>query len=468
MALDVTARVTSLLAVILLTAALATSPSAAAVTPPVVDSGALPGPAPPTPPGPTELSGRCDPRSAPADPAGRAPLGPTELQALWRLARGAGQTVAVIDTGVARHQLLPHLIPGGDYVATGDGTQDCDGHGTVVAGLIGASPSGDEAFAGVAPDADILAIRQSSNAFRRSGDQSGPGVGDVDTLAMAIRTAADAGATVINVSSVACAPAAESIDDRALGAALAYAVDIKNVVIVAAAGNVGGSGLCDQQNPLTGGRPDWDGVKVVVSPSWYDDYVLTVGSVDGQGRPSVFSLAGPWVDVAAPGEHVVSLDPDGEGLIDGAPVATEATETGAKSLSGTSYAAPIVSGVAALIRSRSPELTARQVMHRIIDTAVEPTAGWDPMVGYGVVDPLAAVSSDGPGQSAAAPTSAVRVPAARSATDHTPRAVAFGGAAVCITVAAGAIILSASRLRRRGEHVAGQGGTLDTEFRPTR
>lgn len=463
MALPVTARVACLLAVVLLTAALATSPSAAAVTPPVVDASALPRSAPPTPPGATELSGRCSPTSTPPEQAGRAPLRPTELQALWRLTRGAGQTVAVIDTGVTRHHLLPHLIPGGDYVAVGDGTQDCDGHGTIVAGLIGAAPSADGAFAGVAPDAGILAIRQSSNIFRRSGDQSGPGVGDVDTLARAIRTAADTGATVINVSSVACAPVAESIDDRALGAALAYAVDVKNVVVVAAAGNVGGHGRCDRQNPVTGGRPDWDAVQVVVSPSWYDDYVLTVGSVDAAGRPSSFSLAGPWVDVAAPGEHLVSLDPDGDGLIDGAPGATES-----KPLSGTSYAAPLVSGVAALIRSRSPELTARQVMHRIIDTAIEPTSGWDPMVGYGVIDALAAVSSDGPGERASTPASAIAEPRARPAANRAPRGVAFGGAAICVAVTAAAIALSANRLRRRGEHVVGHGGSVDTELRPTR
>ena len=61
---------------------------------------------------------------------------------------------------------------------------------------------------------------------------------------MAVRTAADVGATVINVSSVACLPAEGELDDRALGAALSYAVDVKNVVVVAAAGNVGAPGQC--------------------------------------------------------------------------------------------------------------------------------------------------------------------------------------------------------------------------------
>ena len=118
-------------------------------------------------------------------------------------------------------------------MSTGDGTSDCDGHGTIVAGIIGASPEpdGGNAFSGIAPDATIIGIRQSSNRFRAADDPSGSGFGDVDTLAMAVRTAADEGATVINVSTVACLPAQGDLDDRALGAALAYAVDVKNVVV---------------------------------------------------------------------------------------------------------------------------------------------------------------------------------------------------------------------------------------------
>ena len=114
-------------------------------------------------------------------------------------------------------------------------------------------------------------------------------------MARAVRTAADLGASVINISSVACVAVASALDDRALGAALAYAVDVKNAVIVAAAGNTGGAAQCPPQ------RPDatWETVTVAVSPAWYDDYVLTVGSVNAEGTPSAFTLAGPWVDVAA-------------------------------------------------------------------------------------------------------------------------------------------------------------------------
>jgi membrane-anchored mycosin MYCP len=362
------------------------------------------------------------------------------LAAVWPLSRGSGQLVAVIDTGVARHRLLPRLVAGGDYVSSGDGTQDCDGHGTAIAGLIGAVAPNDGTFSGVAPDATIMAIRQSSNKFRISDDHEISGVGDVETLARAVRLAADAGATVINISSVACMPATHPLDDRSLGAALAYAVDVRNVVVVAAAGNA--SGDCAEQNPLADpkrpGMPDWDTVHTVVSPGWYDDYVLTVGSVSPDGTPSPFSLAGPWVDVAAPGESVLSLSPQGDGLVDSRP--------DGRPLAGSSYAAPVVTGVVALVRSRLPQLSARQVMARIEDTARHPADGWNPQVGRGVVDPLAAVSG---GASTPAPA---RVAAAQTTTahgaDHRPsRRIAFLGTAICIAVAA---VAATGRRRSRG------------------
>jgi membrane-anchored mycosin MYCP len=445
-------------ACLLATLPLGVAPSAFAVTPPAVDDSMLPKPGPPSPPRPTEQQERCV--AAPPTSAAPADAGQLEglgLQQLWKFTRGAGQTVAVIDTGVARHRLLPHLVPGGDYVYAADGTDDCDGHGTVVAGIIGAQPDSDEStFSGIAPDATLVSIRQSSNKFRAKDDPSGSGFGDVDTLASAVRTAADMGATVINVSSVACLPSDGGLDDRPLGAALAYAVDVKNVVVVAAAGNVGGPGQCPKQNPVADptrpGQPDWDRVSVVVSPAWYDDYVLTVGSVDAHGAPSSFSLAGPWVDLAAPGEGIVSLDPDGEGLVSSLPTSGDPIP-----ISGTSYAAPVVSGIVALVRSRSPELTARQVMRRIEETAHRPAAGWDPVVGHGVIDALAAVSGD------ATTTPALEGPPSRpvsypdgTPTDRRTHQFAVGGAAVCLGVALATVAMTASaaRLRRSRDAVA--------------
>ena len=154
------------------------APTAFAVMPPAVDDSMLPKPGPPAPPRPTEQQERCvaTPPTR-VDAADGGQLKDLDLQQVWKFTRGTGQTVAVIDTGVARHRLLPHLVPGGDYVYTADGTDDCDGHGTVVAGIIGAEPDSDgSTFSGIAPDATIVSIRQSSNKFRATDDPSGAGL----------------------------------------------------------------------------------------------------------------------------------------------------------------------------------------------------------------------------------------------------------------------------------------------------
>lgn len=358
-----------------------------------------------------------------------------DLPQLWQLTRGAGQRVAVIDTGVRRHPRLKDLAAGGDYVSLGDGTQDCDAHGTLVAGIIAATTDKADTFSGIAPDVTLISIRQSSSKFAAVGDRSRQGVGDVQTLAKAVRTAADLGASVINISSVACVAAADKIDDRALGAALAYAVDVKNAVVVAAAGNSGGPAQCPPQPP----GATRDTVAVVVSPAWYDEYVLTVGSVNSQGAPSSFTLAGPWVDVAATGEGVTSLSPVTDGLVN---------STNAAPLSGTSYAAPVVSGVAALIRARFPTMTARQVMQRIESTAHHPPAGWDPLVGHGTVDALAAISTAATPPTAGTAPTHIDLPAiqTRQPSDSRPRTTAFGGAAACLLAVLVTVVTG--RLRR--------------------
>ncbi|MEB3983002.1 type VII secretion-associated serine protease mycosin [Mycobacterium sp. 663a-19] len=404
------------------------TPAAHAVSPPKIDDRRLPKPALPAPPRPTVQREVCAAITADSGPGGNQ-LANLDLPRVWQLTRGAGQRVAVIDTGVARHRRLPNLVPGGDYVSTGDGTQDCDAHGTLVAGIIAAATDPD-GYGGVAPDATLISIRQSSAKFTAADDRSSAGVGDVDTMAKAVRTAADLGASVINISSVACVPIAAPLDDRALGAALAYAVDVKNAVVVAAAGNAAGAGQCPPQ------RPDatWDTATVAVSPAWYDDYVLTVGSVNPDGIPSAFTLAGPWVDVAAVGEGVNSL--------------------GASPLSGTSYAAPVASGLAALIRARFPTMTARQVMQRIESTAHHAPAGWDPVTGNGTIDALAAVSSDpAPPIGNPKPDPApVPIPPSRTPApaDHHGRNTALSGAAICLVALVAALVAGAVRGGLRG------------------
>ena len=418
---------------------------ARAVSPPQIDDSRLPQSAPASPPQPTVQREICAIPSL--DRGANASVDATQLsgldlQQVWKLTRGLGQRVAVIDTGVAPHPRLPQLRPGGDYVSIGDGTQDCDGHGTAVAGIIAATEDSHHAdgFSGVAPMASLISIRQSSTRFGAAADSAASGFGDVDTMARAVRTAADLGASVINISSVACTPADKALDDGALGAALSYAVDTKNVVVVAAAGNVGAGQCPPQQADAT-----WESATVVVSPAWYDDYVLTVGSVNARGEPSSFSLAGPWVDVAAPGEGVVSLSSSGDGLAN-ALVAKQ----GSTPLSGTSYAAPVVSGLAALVRSRFPTWTAREVMQRIKATAHHPAGGSDPHVGAGVVDFLAAVSTDSPtaqAPSATRTSAPVAAPALPPAPDQRARDTAFTGAAVCGGLLAVMLCVRAIRTR---------------------
>jgi membrane-anchored mycosin MYCP len=424
------------------------APPAQALTPPPIDNSRLPDPAPPAAPQATEQRGTCTVPMRHNGPM-TDPLQALDRNSVWRLTRGEGQRVAVIDTGVARHPRLAQVDGGGDYVSAGDGTQDCDGHGTIVAGIIAAAPSPTDqvGFAGVAPAAAIISIRQSSTKFGPAADPSVVGFGDVDTMAMAVRTAADLGATVINISSVACATGA--LDDRALGAALAYAVDTKDVVIVAAAGNVGGASQCPRQ--AESAELSWDSATVAVSPAWYDDYVLTVGSVGADGSASSFTLAGPWVDVAAPGEGMVSLDPAGSGLVDTLPALDREMP-----ISGTSYAAPVVSGLAALVRSRFPDLSARQVMARIEATAHRPAGGWNPLVGNGTVDPQAALSTEEPATPPLDPAAVQRL-SSSPAPEPAQRARRFAvvGTVICAVAAAAALTLSAAQSGRRRHDIPG-------------
>lgn len=376
----------------------ATPAFASALTPPVIDDAAL-GPALAVnagggPPDPTEQRALCVepflsgavPRDAPM------PQRILDLPAAWQFSRGAGQLVAVIDTGVNRHPRLD-VRPGGDFVAAGgDGTEDCDGHGTLVAGLIAGRPSRDDGFVGVAPDAQILAIRQLSLQYedknRRSDDEPGKvasgGYGNVLTMAAAVVRAVDLGATVINISEVSCRPAGSGSADAALGAAVKYAA-ARNVVVVAAAGNLDQS-VCDAQNERSG----WDGVQTVVSPAWFAPYVLSVASTDPDGAVSPFSIHGPWVGIAAPGRGIVSLDskPGGTGLVD-----AQQGAQGTVTVDGTSFSAAYVSGLAALVRARFPELTAAQVIDRVQRSAHNPGTGRDDQVGYGLIDPVAALTA---------------------------------------------------------------------------
>lgn len=349
---------------------------------------------------PTEQRTHCA-RPAPsshdpaAEPAGHRLL---DIAGAWRFSRGSGVTVAVIDTGVAPHPRLRGLSGGGDYVSTGDGLTDCDLHGTLVAGIIAARPSTADGFAGVAPEASLISIRQSSGAYdtRARGPGAAPvsvgaGYGPLATLARAIVRAAELGAQVINISEVACAPTGSAaLDDDAVASALAFARR-KDAVVVAAAGNLSGTVGCRDQNPVAAPSPAaaWARVRSMATPARFGREILTVAAVDaGTAAPAEFSLRGPWVTVAAPGTQVVS--PAGGRLVDAVD-----GDDGPRPIAGTSYAAAYVSGVAALVRAKYPRLSAGEVTERIARTA-RGGPDRDAAVGFGVVDPVAALTADLP------------------------------------------------------------------------
>ena len=379
------------------------------------------------------------------------------LEELHRFATGAGQTVAVIDTGVTEHpRLAGRLAPGGDYVEgpTG-GLDDCDGHGTVVAGIIAASKdaSGATAFQGIAPNAKILSIRQSSAVLevRYCCDGQGreldeAGVGDTTSLALAVVRAVELGATVINISEAACVAAtADQVNGADLQAAVHHAVE-RNVVVVAAAGNVGPT--CSTANS--------EGVvNMVASPAWFDDDVLTVGAIAESGEPAQFTFFGPWVDVAAPGTDITSLDPvRGSDRLTNFTVTADGTEG---LIQGTSFATPYVAGLAALIKERFPELTARQVMERIERTALQPAGreGHNDALGHGMIDPVAALTDVLPSEQGIqpAPIEAARLEnlIPQPVKDPFPTKVALAGAGAGLLALAvtGFVVYTVQRARRR-------------------
>ena len=357
---------------------------------------------------PAAAAGQC---AAPATtvvhdvPAQQIRLDP---QRAWPLTRGQGVTVAVVDTGVdaSDPQLAGHVLKGSDTVAsagTGRGDSDCEGHGTFVAGIIAAQPAPGIGFAGVAPGATILPIRQTTDG--RDGSSA--------SLARAIDLAVRDGAGVVNVSVAADAPS------PALKDAVAHALG-RGVVIVAAASN---SAL--QGNPVT-------------YPAAYPG-VLAVGAIDADGKRSDFSETGSYVDLVAPGTDILSLGTGGPGLaLD----------------QGTSFSTAFVSGVAALVRSYHPGLTAAQVVHRLEATADHPGSGLpDPDLGWGTVNPYNAVaavlpeeaSGPAPAVLRAAPLHVAHPPAAAGSDTPVLLLTAAGLTAAAVAVAVAAVIPRATR-----------------------
>ena len=277
------------------------------------------------------------------------------LERVWRLSTGRGVTVAVFDSGLdKRHQpkLAPAVLPGLELTAAANsagyvsgpfgGLADCDrAHGTGAASLIAARPGNDNRMVGIAPDAKVVPIR-SVNPI---------GTVPPTLLAAGIRAAADR-AEVINLSW------ATPQDFPEVRRAIQYALR-KDRVVVAAANN----------ESSENGQSFY--------PAAYPG-VLSVNAVKPDGTPMQPDNHQAWIKIAAPGSQLTTL----------------AADRGYLSVSGTSFAAAVVSGVAALVRARFPTMPATEVTRRLIDTAVPLGAPAD-QVGAGMVDPFAALTGQG-------------------------------------------------------------------------
>jgi type VII secretion-associated serine protease mycosin len=264
----------------------------------------------------------------------------TEAQ---NITKGAGMTVAVVDSGVmAGHpDLKGAVLPGRDVLTEGgDARTDPRGHGTEMAGIIAArGHGGSQGLLGLAPDAKVLPVSPAEDPLVAS---------------QAIEWAADHGARVISMSF------AIGGSDRLAAAVKKAAAD--DIVLIAGAGNDGNGSSADR---FPGAYPE----------------VLAVGALDRKGAIADFSTQGPQVGITAPGVDI--------------PVTNGHYTSGYGIIKGTSPATAIVAGAAALIRAKYPALSARQVVERLTSTAVDKGAkGRDDAYGYGELNLMAALTAE--------------------------------------------------------------------------
>ncbi len=262
------------------------------------------------------------------------------LPQAWDLEKGsAAVKIAILDTGVNAElpDLAGRVLTGYNFVDGSTDTRDLDGHGSFVAGIAAANTSNRVGMAGVAWRVSILPVKVL--------DDSGSGT-DAE-IASGITWAADNGASVINLS------LGDAEQSEVLQSAIDYARS-KDVVVVASAGNEGRE---QPQYPAAAAG------------------VVAVAATDWGGELTNFSSYGPWVDLVAPGFEV-----------------TGPSTTGYDTASGTSFSAPLVSGIAALVRAHNPGWTGEQIVADLERTARDlGSPGVDDEYGYGMVDAYGAL-----------------------------------------------------------------------------
>ena len=311
---------------------------------------------------------------------------PLKVAQAQQISKGAGVVVAVLDSGVdAGHRDLGGaVLPGRQVVQDKPvGNLDTNGHGTGMAGIIaGRGHGADAGVLGIAPQAKIMPIAPANDTL---------------FVGKGIRWAADHGAGVIVL--------AFGIQDGESLRAAVSAAAAADVVLIGTSGNSGDKG------------------NEVEFPGAYPE-VLTVGAVDRRNKVAKFSNHGPQVDLVAPGIDIPAPAPDDKYV------------TG----TGTSAAAAIVAGAAALIRAKYPDLSAEDVVRRLTDTAIDRgEKGRDDYYGAGQLDLLAALSAPQPGPSGSAPVTdaPVVVPDAAPADED-------GGVPPLVFVAVGLVLLLAA------------------------
>lgn len=252
------------------------------------------------------------------------------IPALWKGTQGEGVTVAVLDSGCAPHPALTEAVVDHRNFTSDTEAYDTLGHGTHVCGVIGARTG---LAQGIAHKCQIVSCKVLGHS----------GTGSNDSVAQAVRFAVDRKVDLICMSLGSPRPSA------AVHGAVQYACD-QGVIVVCAAGNDGGP---------------------VNYPAGFDETVA-VGAVDKNGEICRFSCSGPAITVAAPGQDITSTWIGG----------------GYAKLTGTSMAAPFVTGVLALWVAANRPVTCLGAFDALRDSsrdAGEP--GRDPAYGWGLVDP---------------------------------------------------------------------------------
>ena len=256
--------------------------------------------------------------------------------AAWGVTTGKGVTVAILDSGVmANHEDLPNVERIEVFYKDASlGLDDAKGHGTHVAGIIGAAMGNGVGGAGIAPGVKLLSLRITNDQGSSTDSK----------LICGLQAAVNAGAQIVNIS--LGGPGYSAVFQKAINEATEA-----GVTVVAAMGN--------------------DGTNCLNYPAGYDN-VISVVSVDRTGSRASSSTYGTWADVAAPGAGIYSTTKGGS----------------YGSNSGTSMASPVVTGVAALYQSVHPDATPAQITARLKATATK--GGSD--LGAGIVNAAAALS----------------------------------------------------------------------------